>query len=80
MDSIETVWPAARMLDETEVEHFHEVIVGTEAADHDVRGLDVAVDQTTSMRLSERVTDLAQQVHRPRRCQPVRIPARVARD
>ena len=53
------------MLHEAEVEHFHEIIVGTEPADQDVRGLEVAVDQTARVGLAERATDLAQQVYRP---------------
>ncbi len=46
------------MLDEAEVEHFDDVIVRTKPADQDVCRLDVAVDQTTRVRLAERVTDL----------------------
>ena len=61
------VCAAAGLLDETEVEHLDEVSVWTEPANHDVRGLDVAVNQTTRMSLAERVTDLPQQVHRPSR-------------
>ena len=52
--------PRGGVLDQAEVEHLHEVIVRTEPADQDVRGLDVAVDQTARVRLAERVTDLPQ--------------------
>jgi hypothetical protein len=53
-------------------------VVGTEPADHDVRRLDVPVDQATSVRLAERVTDPTQQVDRAPDPQ-LRIPAPIAR-
>ena len=49
-------------------------VVGTEPADHDVRRLDVPADQTTSVRLAERVTDLTQQEDRPLRIHSSEFP------
>jgi hypothetical protein len=34
------------VLDDAEVEHFDEVVVGTEPANEDIGGLDVAVNET----------------------------------
>src|SRR5678815_5701009 len=62
------------VLDEPEIEHFHEVIVRSEPADEDVRRLDVAVDQATAVRLAERVIDLPQQVDSPRRIHRSELP------
>ena len=43
---------AVDVLDQPEVEHLDEVVVGTEAAHEDVRRLDVAVEEPARVRLA----------------------------
>ena len=58
-------------LHEAEVEHLHEIGIAAVAADEDVAGLDVAVDEARRVRLGERVADLPEEVHdAPRRKRP----------
>ena len=60
--------------DEAEIEHFDDVVLTSPLADHYVRRLDVAMDQTGVMGLFERPAHLAEQMNRPRRRQPAAIP------
>ena len=52
------------LLDESEVEHFHEVVTEAQPADMDVRRLDVAMHETLGVCLLERLADLTHDVNR----------------
>src|SRR4030095_13244195 len=48
------------MLDQPEVQYLDEVVVGTEAAQEDIRRLDVTGDEIAAVRLVQRMADLSQ--------------------
>ena len=61
----------AQPLDDSEIQHLHEVELLAVAAEEDVRGLDVAVHQAAGFRLGQGMAHLAQQEDGPLgRCGP----------
>ena len=50
---------------DSEIQHLHEVVLLAVAAEEDVRGFDVAMNQAAGLGLRQRVTDLAKQVDGP---------------
>ena len=58
---------AVRRLDDAEIQDLHEVVILAVAAQEDVGGLDVAVDETARLGLGEGVAHLPEQVDGPLR-------------
>ena len=54
-----------QLLDETEIQHLHDVVLDAAPAQIDVGRLDVAVHHAAAVRLGQRRADLAQDVHDP---------------
>ena len=71
--------PGGVELDQAEVEHLDEVVRRAGPADHDVRRLDVAVDQAVRVRVLQRGADLAQDMDDPLRRQRPGCRTRVSR-